>query len=104
MSSGVVLTVAKSTNITVMLCSARLGCTGGKFRALILAQLLDDWVSRTICPTWHMPLGETTDVDTAVNWLQTGTAWIADASKTPRLAFGLLLPSHATGASFADCR
>jgi hypothetical protein len=68
----------------------RFGCAQGKHRALTLGQLLEDWVSRTICPTWHINLGLLEVLPEAAQALDAGLAWIEDHTKTPCLVFIVL--------------
>ena len=37
--------------------SARFGCAQGKHRAKVCAEIVEDWVSRSVCCAWHIPLG-----------------------------------------------
>jgi hypothetical protein len=68
----------------------RFGCAQGKDRALTLGQLLEDWVSRTICPTWHINIGLLEQLPEAAQALDAGFAWIEDHTKTLCLVFIVL--------------
>lgn len=55
---------------------ARSGCAQGKHRAKTLMNLVDDWVCRTICPCWHVPLGTAQGFHDATAWLREGILWV----------------------------
>jgi hypothetical protein len=43
---------------------------------MTLMDLVDDWVSRTICPCWHVRLGAAEDFHAATAWLRQGLRWL----------------------------
>ena len=55
-----------------------------------VSEIVTDWVSRTLCPAWHVPVGEAPNVNEAANWLRQGLEWVdfggrARAVEPPRI-------------------
>lgn len=54
----------------------RCGCAQGKHRAKTVMNLVEDWLSRTICPCWHVRLGEAEGYHAATAWLRQGIQYL----------------------------
>ena len=56
--------------------SVRYGCAGGNHRARILGELVEDWVNRSLCATYHLPLSAANVGADAIAWLERGVQWL----------------------------
>ena len=46
-----------------------------------VSEIVTDWVSRTLCPAWHCPMGMAQSVNDSVNWFRQGLEWVDMAGK-----------------------
>ena len=59
----------------------RSGCARGHHRSVKVSEIVADWVSRTLCPAWHCPMGMAQSVNDSVSWFRQGLEWVDEAGK-----------------------
>lgn len=87
-------------------CAVRFGCAQGKHRSYTLSKFVEDWVSRTICPAYHMPCGTAPTTSDAIAWFRGGLQWYDEAGvpgKSSRHAFSSLVCISSESCSIASC-
>jgi hypothetical protein len=62
----------------------RLGCDSGTRLANTLADLVEDWVRRTICAAYHMALGTAMTRTDVTAWMRVGLEWLDGAGLRER--------------------